>query len=316
MRRRVLSCVLLILAACTTRGPAGNVQDADTHDGWKRLPPAPTARTEVAGAVLGEAIYVIGGFLQDGSATGVVEVFDIKSGTWSKGPELPVGVDHPMSAVSSGRLFVFGGNAGGRPSSEVFELVDGRWAERSEMPEPRSAGGAATLGDGSIIVVGGVGAQGLATTSLAFDVADDAWSTIQGLSSPREHLGVAAVDGDIYVVGGRNPNNVGIAEVYTAETRIWSPLPDMPTPRGGLSAAGGDDLVVAVGGESSTKTYQEVEVFDIRTRKWSQLDPLLSARHGLAVVLVNGHVYAICGGTSPGLSTSGITEVISISGEP
>src|SRR5688572_28791182 len=89
---------------------------------WRRIPDIPTGRSEVAAAVFRNEVYVIGGF---GGAR-VVEIFDGQR--WRRGPDLPLGVDHPMAAAlgdaagSGAGVYVFGGNAGG-PTARSFRLA-------------------------------------------------------------------------------------------------------------------------------------------------------------------------------------------------
>ena len=62
------------------------------------------------------------------------------------------------------------------------------------------------------------------------------WSAFRGLETPREHLGVTALGGKVYAVGGRTAGletNTHAAEAYDTVTRTWSTLPDAPTRRGG-----------------------------------------------------------------------------------
>src|SRR5688572_30880280 len=60
---------------------------------WRRIPDIPTGRSEVAATAFRNQVYVIGGF---GGAR-VVEIFDGQH--WRRGPDLPIGVDHPMAAA-------------------------------------------------------------------------------------------------------------------------------------------------------------------------------------------------------------------------
>src|SRR3970282_218292 len=65
-------------------------------------------RTEVAGAVLGGKIFMIGGLVPDG-ASGRVEEYDVAANTWRVRAPLPVALHHTAAAVAGGRLFVIGG---------------------------------------------------------------------------------------------------------------------------------------------------------------------------------------------------------------
>ena len=59
----------------------------------------PTARTEVAGAVLDQKIYIVGGYDESGKTTNIVEVYDPRSDRWDRVSSLPEPVDHAACCV-------------------------------------------------------------------------------------------------------------------------------------------------------------------------------------------------------------------------
>jgi Kelch motif len=326
--RRVLAgAAVLGLAACTggpapeggpdrTAAPASTAAPAAGEPAWRRLAEAPSPRTEVAAAAVGDRIWVLGGYGPDGATLATAEVYDTSTGTWARGPDLPVAVNHAMAATLDGVLYVAGGNDGDRPSTQLARLDGDRWRALAPLPQGRSAGGLVAL-DGRLYLVGGVVEGGLADDTQVYDPAADRWSPAPGLPTPREHLGAAATGGRLYVVGGRVGgvgNNLAAAEVFDPAGGRWSAVAPLPTPRGGLAAtatAGG--LVVAVGGEAAA-TFPEAEAFDPASGRWRSLPPLPTPRHGLGVVAVGDVVYVLAGGPRPGLHTSAANEAIDLGG--
>ena len=135
--------------------------------GWRRIADIPTARSEVAAAVAGGRVYVIGGF---GGGT-VVERYDPATDRWDRAPSLPLAVDHPMAAsVVERTVYVFGGYVGGRASARSFRLQPGadRWDELAPMPAPRAAAAAVTRGD-TIYIVGGADGERLVDNHTEID---------------------------------------------------------------------------------------------------------------------------------------------------
>jgi len=53
----------------------------------------------------------------------------------------------------------------------------------------------------------------------------------------RSGVGVAAVNGELYVFGGEQPRQFNEVEVYNPLTNTWQQLPPMPVPRHGLFAS-------------------------------------------------------------------------------
>jgi non-specific serine/threonine protein kinase len=282
--------------------------------GWRRLAPVPSERTEVAAAALGRRIWVLGGYATDGKTLATAEVYDTATDSWSRGPDLPVAVNHAMAATLDGVLYVAGGNDGHRPSDQLARLDGDRWRRLAPLPRGRQAGGLVAL-DGRLYLVGGVVEGGLAADTQVYDPAADRWSVAPGLPTPREHLGAAATGGRVYVVGGRTGgigSNLAAAEAFDPGSGRWDRLADLPTARGGLAAAataGGQ--VVAVGGEAAA-TFPEAEALDTGSGRWRSLPPLPTPRHGLGVVAVGDVVYVLAGGPRPGLHTSSANEAIDL----
>ena len=179
------------------------------------------------------------------------------------------------------------------------------------MPQPRGAATAAVVGD-TVYIAGGVGANGLAKEMMAYQVSTDRWSTLPGPPTPREHLGGAGYGGLVYTVGGRlggvDSNQVAF-EAFDPKTGQWRKLPDLPTRRGGLSAAAtANGWVVAVGGEAA-QTFPEAEAFNVRDGKWYSLPDLPTPRHGLGTATIGTVVYTFAGGPKPGLFVAGILGI-------
>jgi len=308
--------VCAAVAGCTSPPRSGSTAPAPSVSGlaWTTLAKAPTARTEVAAAASGGRIYVIGGYTADGATVSTVEVLDVATGRWERGPDLPVAVNHAMASTVDETVYLFGGYlAGNVPSTSAFRLEGSGWQAVTPLPDGRAAGTAAAV-DGVVYVAGGIAPGGrLADAMLRFDTATDQWSTAPGPPTPREHLGGAAFEGRVYTVGGRTgglSGNLTAFEVFDSRTGEWARLPDLPTRRGGLAAAATcSGLVVAVGGEAA-ETFAEVEAYDLHSGGWLTLPALPTPRHGLGVVAIGTVLYTLSGGPHPGLHVADATEVL------
>jgi N-acetylneuraminic acid mutarotase len=277
--------------------------------GWLTGAPLPEPRSEVAGARLGNAVVVIGGFVADGHSSVRVDSYHPGTDRWSRLPDLPLAVNHAMAATVAGRLYVVGGYADGKPQRGVFVLRDGRWRALPKLPQARAAAGAAALG-GKLYIVGGVGPSGLASDAFVYDPGSRRWSSFAG-PTPREHLGVAALGGRIYVAGGRTAGfdtNLTLLEAYRPAEHRWRRLAPLPVARGGTGLAASDGRLVSVGGEAPGGTIASVYAYRPATNRWKRLPDLPTPRHGLAVVGFGKRVHVIGGGPEPGLSVSAANE--------
>jgi N-acetylneuraminic acid mutarotase len=307
-RLAVLAILVFLPAAASSQGAT---------PGWRTAAPIPLPRSEVAAAAVGSEIVVVGGFLESRESSSRVDAYSPGRNRWRRLPDLPVGVNHPMAAASRGRLYVLGGYGATGPLRTAFAFFRGRWSRLPDMPETRAAAGAAVVGRilyvmGGVTDAGRVGNRELARTGLAFDLDGRRWSTIEG-PTPREHLGVTAARGAVYVVAGRTAGfdtNLDLVEAYVPSRRVWSRLPSVPGRRGGTGATAASNAIVSVGGEATSGTIRSVYRFDIATRRWRRLPDMRTPRHGLAVVGFRGRVYALAGGPTPGLSVSEANEYL------
>lgn len=286
----------------------------------------PTARTEVAGAVLDGKIYVIGGYDESGKTTDVVEVYDPQTDRWSRGSSLPERVDHAAATAYNNKLFVVGGYIaveGQRTptnKSFIYDPSKDKWQEIKSMPTSRGALTANFIND----VLYAIGGQDLSrktvNTNEAYDPKSDTWIERQPMPTKRHHLASAVVGGKLYVIGGRQTDkspdlNIGTNEVYDPKLDKWTSLESMPTKRSGLTAASLSNDVYVFGGEhpfndgEPLKTFDDTEIYDPNTDTWTSGSPLPTARHGLTAGQLNGTIYVIGGGPEPGLSYSHANEI-------
>jgi len=279
---------------------------------WQAEPPVPVARTEVAAAVSGREIVVAGGYLEDGSTTARVDLYDPVARTWRQGPDLPEPLNHAAAATLERAAVVVGGYGASGPTRVAVQLAGDAWRPLPTLPAPRAAAAAAAL-NGRLYVIGGVAASGLAKSMLAYDPRTRRWSLLPG-PSPRQHLAAAAARGRVYAVAGRAAGydtNVDLVESWAPGERRWRREPPIPDARGGTAAATVAGVVVSVGGESPEGTHAAVYGFDVAARRWSRLPDLPSPRHGLGAVTFGGRVYVLAGGPQPGLTVTGANDVLS-----
>src|SRR5947208_1863637 len=82
--------------------------------GWHPHAPLPVGRAETCGVDWREYAVVIGGLLADGAPSARADAYNARTDEWTRLPDLPVPISHPMAATGSGSLYVFGGGGTGR----------------------------------------------------------------------------------------------------------------------------------------------------------------------------------------------------------
>jgi N-acetylneuraminic acid mutarotase len=288
---------------------------------WAPLPPATLERTEVAAGRIDRSIYVVGGFVPGGGTTSAVERYDIRRRRWSRARPMPLALNHPTAVAHRGRVYVHGGYEG--PLSEPtgallrYNPRANRWRRLPAAPTPRAAHAAAFVGE-RLYVAGGANDTGSLRSLEVYNVARRRWTRGPGFPGPaRNHTTGVASGGRFYVLAGRDAGNLAAAERYNPRRRRWEPLPDLRKPRGGIASVRlRDGRIVVFGGEefggAGGSTIAEVELFDPRTKRWRRLPDMRTPRHGLGGAALGNRVFALEGGSRPGLVFSNAIEFLDV----
>jgi N-acetylneuraminic acid mutarotase len=160
-----------------------------------------------------------------------------------------------------------------------------------------------------------------------YDPETNSWREKTPMPTPRNHAAIGAVNGKIYVIGGRVgaafialATDVSVVEEYDPATDKWSaPRSRMPTARSALGYGVINGKVYVAGGEYQDPhmmaTFKEVEAYDPASNSWSILPSMPVSRHGLAagaignrLILVGGDVQS--SGTGLEVSTSEVDSLV------
>jgi hypothetical protein len=241
-------------------------------------------------------------------------------GTWSVEAPPPM----PISATSAvpladGRVALIGGfvQQTGQATSQVliFNPSLNKWETGAPMPEPVGYGAVVTrLHDGTVLVAGGAGANGLVGDSWLYDASRNSWSRAGSLNTPRNLPNFAVLtDGRVLVAGGAiplaqpiqlsngesvNEKAIAGAELFDPVTRTWSPAGQLSAPstyltlvalpHGGALATGGcagygyaGPIQAGTGASSSS-----AELFDPTTLAWKSTTPMPEPRCDASGVLL------------------------------
>jgi hypothetical protein len=304
--------------SATTTAPATEPPDPTTPElrEPRRGASLPTERTEVAGTVWDGRIVVVGGLEGSGAASRRADVYDPASDEWAALPDLPEGLHHTALAVLGDRLYMVGGYGVGGPGwvarAEVWSLGpdDDAWRAGPPLQTPRGALAVASTGT-ALVAIGGVGPSGVLASTEILGADADAWVAGPGLAEAREHLAATAVGDAVYAIAGRvGGMGTNLATVEVLRDGAWVPAPPLIHPRGGIGAATVGETPCVAGGEEDTGTIGSVEC--LVEGEWAVVAVLEAPRHGLAVVAVDGWLHVIGGGPDPGLTVSGVHEIIPI----
>src|SRR6185503_8034129 len=311
---------------------------------WKKGAPFPEPDEELYGVALNGKMYVMGGW-DDGKAGGVNYEYDPATDKWTRKQSMPRPAHHGALAAANGKIYVMGGfvpaadtalplGAAWQPIENTWQYdpVADSWKSLAPLPTKRGSAVAVEVG-GKIYTIGGAttmegrvlddslgrlgeskdpfftafGPSRVLSINEVYDPATNKWETRQPMSVPRNHAFAAAVNGKIYVIGGRTGHgfiltatNTDVVEEYDPVSDSWNaPKERMPTARsGGVSGTDGRRIYVA-GGEVTTQelvgAFRAIEAYDPLTDSWSTLPPMPMPRHGAAGAVIGNRLYLVSG---------------------
>ena len=188
---------------------------------WNSIAPMNISRRDLGVAALGGKLYAVGGY--DGSTyLNSAEVYDPIDNSWNSIAPMDISRIGLGVAALGGKLYAVGGYDGSTylNSAEVYDPIDNSWNSIAPMNISRRYLDVAALG-GKLYAVGGSfpGGSGSGVLNLAevYDPMDPSggWNPIASMDISRSNLGVAALGGKLYAVGGYDDStHLNSVEVY------------------------------------------------------------------------------------------------------
>lgn len=303
---------LAIFISCNNNGsPETAIQPAPQTTEWVELADLPTPRSEIDGVVYNGVIYVAGGFFNGNETSGAFEAYHIEDGRWEVLPDMPHPAHHPSVAAAHGHIYVSGGwyqfgeNQQNISSFWAYNIEDGEWGQKADMPHTRGAHRKIHYGD-AIYVITGAGPE--PGDILRYDIENDSWDILDvKLERTRDHAAITLAGDDLYIFSGRGAGTEQPrVDRFNLATYEFQRLPDIPTPRGGHTAEYANGRIYVVGGEvggDNPYALDSVEVYDIEQGEWSAGINLPYTVHGHASAQYNGKIFTIGGATGAFFAT-------------
>lgn len=235
-------------------------------DRWTRRKDMPAYHHHVALAQIDGRIYMFGGFRapEKGQATWIPVdnswVYEPANDEWRALQAMPTPRGSANAVVVNGRIHVIGGAALPKNlgdgyvhpnrnvsvgTHEVFDPATNTWTRRADMINARNHAAAGVI-DNKIYVVGGRAGSVFIPNAFnldlveEYDPANDRWSLLSPMPTPRSASAWGVYNGRLYVAGGeiRHRDIWGAytaVEAFDPKSNSWARLPPMPLPRHGLA---------------------------------------------------------------------------------
>jgi galactose oxidase-like protein len=220
-------------------------------------------------------VLVAGGFQAVvGASSGTIysaELYDPVTGIWTETGHLAhARYSHTATLLPDGRVLVAGGScncqysccgSGPSMSAELYHPESGIWSATGDLRTARSGHTATLLGNGKVLVVGGLGSAG--ATAELYDPVSGTWSPTGSLALARyDHTAIVLPNGNVLVTGGFGNSNNGLvsAELYNVATGTWTLTGNLVTGRGYQTATLVADGNVVIAGGAASGTYAPVRL--------------------------------------------------------
>jgi uncharacterized repeat protein (TIGR03803 family) len=276
-----------------------STQKYTVHNSWSTGAPVPVPVVNPAAAVLGNEIYLVGGYDSSGSLADV-QIYNPTANTWSTGPSLPTATDTGAAAVVANELYFIGGSHGGVYTNAVwaYSPTTKTWSAKAAMPTGRN-GLVVVVEKNIIYAIGGYNGSTFVDNVESYNPKTNTWTEEAPMLGTKDIPAAGLIGTTIVVAGGANvPNSVtGDTEAYDATTNTWTELTADPTARTG-PCNGVIGMLYDVGGyiNNAGAATTVNESFNLSSKKWTTtLAPMPNGTMFGGSAVANGQLYCLGG---------------------
>ena len=224
----------------------------NTNATWTRLPDLPAYINHPGVVAQRGKIFIVGGFdpigirlrwlmFADWKPLNTVYIYDIASGQWSRGPNMPVKRGAGGIASNDSAIWYIGGINEQKEIAADFHylsLNSMQWKELPSMKTPRDHMRMEYV-DGKLYALSGRKddlRKNLGNVEV-FDVQQQTWSAVDNIPTPRGGFSSIVAGKYIYTFGGESFYNCfNEIERLNTVTGKWEKLPSLPEARHGIIA--------------------------------------------------------------------------------
>lgn len=207
---------------------------------WQQLSPMPTARAEMATALVDNKIYVFGGWLGEGT-TNTAEVYDINTNTWSTLPPVPVNITCASAVVVGHDIYILGGTLGETKTYFFkYNIPTGTYESLPVFSESMMYSAVVVAGN----VIYAIGGQSYTFKDFsyhwhnrvfAFDITKREWLEKSRMPASLNRSAAVLIDNRVHLLGGLKSgfsrDNEGIVDtyfIYDMDADRWETGPRLP----------------------------------------------------------------------------------------
>ncbi len=288
----------------STTGTTVPPDDDDDHDHdhiapsnfeWRDAPHSDVGHTEPQTVTLGSKVYIFSGYQTKYLPGSRVDVFDMKTKTWSRKKDMPLPFTHSATALVGTDVWFAGGyitKPGSTTSQQTYlkdvwryNSINDTWHKEGELPDWRSSSGMVYYKNKLYLFSGDDKARlNPVTTTWVLDLNNRAagWKTLAPIPKGRSHFGIVELDGFVYIIGGQkliDAESVHYADCwrYDIANNSWKQIANYPTVLSHVSPSSFayHKRIIVAGGETSfNHSINNVREYNPATNTWRNLASL------------------------------------------
>jgi len=324
MKTRFTGSLLAVICAAFLAMPLAHAQGK-----WTKLAAFPEPAEELLGASAGGKLYVFCGLAPGWKPMGLVYEYDPATDKWTQKKPMALASHHVSFTEYKGKIYAFGGfvpPTSGAPAwvpinnAWEYDPAADTWKALAPMPTKRGSPVAVTVGDKMYVIGGATTPPNTNEPSVLptrphiavgtveeYDPATNTWRQRTSMPTPRNHATAGAVNGKIYVIGGRIgaafisvASNTDVVEEYDPASDTWGAVrARMPSARSATASGVYNGRIYVSGGEGQTTqymmTFRALEAYDPALNRWTTLPSMPVSRHGLAGAVVGNRLHMVSG---------------------
>ena len=312
MPRTCLAFLVLIASSILS---AGRADEASWPLAWKKGAPSPFARVESPTAVVGDKLYLFGGFTDDLQASNRIDVYDPAGDSWTRKKDMPTRLTHLEPAVDGKTIWFAGGFKGKHPgpvTEEVwkYDVASDAWAAGPPLPERRAGGGLAVVGR-KLHYFGGYEADRDTNAgdhwSLSLD-GGKTWQREADLPDPRGHVSATVLDGKMYALGGdhghdRTQIDVASCHRFDPAAKKWTEIASLPDGRSHFESSTiiHEGRILIIGGRCNSSkpsrgVVSDLLEYDPKADAWRVVGTMPEKLLAPSAAIVSGRLVVTGGG--------------------
>ncbi|MEM9483325.1 MAG: 4-oxalocrotonate tautomerase [Cyanobacteria bacterium P01_F01_bin.116] len=317
--------VAIVPMACASQqNTQQTISQTQQESPWQEVGQLPTPLESHQMRVLGDFVYVIGGWNETkGIHADVFFASLTPEGTfndWQPTTPLPLKLQHHTVTIHNNAFYVIGGDNGYWDGSEVTNRIlravpsdQGditEWQDVGELPEPLTIHGVTSL-DNQLYVIGGSNTFRPENTTVIdkifkATISDDGivgdFQELASFPNPIGWVTATTIDNRIFAIAGTQQfrpskllDQVWVADILPDKTLSTFEPVNTITARQRHATVLVDRTLIAIAGGGARQVLSTVEAAEVDAEgnlgSWQQLPPLPEARYAHAAFVHADHIY-------------------------